>query len=183
MVHHLREHIHRDAFLHQVDDIHRLSVSGSIVQNQFVILVVEDAGSISHTFDGIHSYLNLAQLNTVAFVLHLEVLAGYKHQIAILSRLHQIACTIDNIVKERIQRILHKHLVGLLAVAIVAEGHTGSPDAKFAHLFYTGFCIVIFQYQHLHILAGLANGDILIVGILTFDIEVSAVNGNLRRAI
>ena len=62
-------------------------------------MIIDAAGS----FYAIYCHgrnCDLPKLYSLAKVLYLEVLAGYKHQITIFSRFHQVTCTVDNIVEK-----------------------------------------------------------------------------------
>ena len=82
--------------------------------------MVKDTSGIGHTLDGIYGYFYFAQLYTVAFVFHLEVLAGNKYQIPFLIGFYQITRPVDNVVEQLIEWVLNKYFISLSSIAIVS---------------------------------------------------------------
>ena len=177
------EHVLGQAVLDQVDDVQLVAAGRGVIEDDLVLLAVVDAGGIGHVVEGVDGDLDFAQLDAVAVVLDLEVLAGDEFQFAAAVVLDDVARAVDLILVQVVKGILHEGLAGLLLIIIVAECHARASHAQFARLVDVHESVLVVEDEHLHVLAGASDGNVLVVVEVAVHDIVGAIDGDLGGSV
>ena len=127
---------------------------------------------------------NLAQVSTVAHVLHDVVLATLEHDEALVVQTDNVACAVDQFGISLVQGVLHEGSSSLLGVVVVTHRQRRASDTKFSlNTRLADGLVFIVEDEDVGIAAGIADRQRLLVRNLLINNIIGAVEGNLDGAV
>ena len=116
------------------------------------LLGVERATAACHALTTLERRLDLLELDAVAHVLDLVVLAPAEEEVAVAVVCAHVACTVHDLGKRLLQGIAHEGALGLFAGGVIAQRHRGTTHANLA--LDAGLCdeaVVAVEQHHLSV--------------------------------
>ena len=147
-------------------------------------LIVDDA-AVSNQFQRIDDdMLYLAEVGTIAHVLHNVILTVLEHDQTLLVEANDVTRAIDGLGIGLVQRVLHKGGSRLFRIIVVAHGQGSASHTELAlDPRFTDQPIVIIEDQHVCIPTGIADGEWFLVRDFPVNNIIGAVECDLYRAI